>query len=111
MKCGKFSNILLAARIRKLALTCPTPCRGQSSVVLRPQSTNDVSKLLGYCNTRKYATAENDNDGDLFLMLSENCRLAVVPQGGNTGLVGQSLHSTVYSNIYIHYYRRQRPSV
>ncbi|KAG0369811.1 hypothetical protein BC939DRAFT_445903 [Gamsiella multidivaricata] len=41
--------------------------RGQSKLVLKPSSTEQVSKILNYCN--------------------EN-RLAVVPQGGNTGLVG-----------------------
>lgn len=43
--------------------------RGQSQLVLRPQNTEQVSKILSYCN-------ENN--------------LAVVPQGGNTGLVGGS---------------------
>ena len=43
--------------------------RGQSQLVLRPQNTDQVSKILSYCN-------ENN--------------LAVVPQGGNTGLVGGS---------------------
>ncbi|KAF9981798.1 hypothetical protein BGZ65_003564 [Modicella reniformis] len=42
--------------------------RGQSKLVLKPSSTEQVSKILKYCN--------------------EN-RLAVVPQGGNTGLVGK----------------------
>lgn len=41
--------------------------KGQSQLVLRPRSTEEVSKILKYCNDR---------------------RLAVVPQGGNTGLVG-----------------------
>ncbi|KAG0341009.1 hypothetical protein BG004_006183 [Podila humilis] len=41
--------------------------RGQSKLVLKPSSTEQVSKILKYCNTNK---------------------LAVVPQGGNTGLVG-----------------------
>ncbi|KAF9581449.1 D-lactate ferricytochrome c oxidoreductase [Lunasporangiospora selenospora] len=41
--------------------------RGQSKLVLKPSTTDQVSKILKYCN---------DN------------RLAVVPQGGNTGLVG-----------------------
>ncbi|XP_064382406.1 D-2-hydroxyglutarate dehydrogenase, mitochondrial-like [Halichondria panicea] len=43
--------------------------RGQSSVVLRPRTTDQISKILSHCNQR---------------------RLAVVPQGGNTGLVGGS---------------------
>ncbi|OQV13645.1 D-2-hydroxyglutarate dehydrogenase, mitochondrial [Hypsibius exemplaris] len=45
-------------------------CRGQSKVVLRPKTTQQVSDILRYCNDRK---------------------LAVCPQGGNTGLVGGSV--------------------
>ncbi|KAJ1913723.1 D-lactate ferricytochrome c oxidoreductase [Mycoemilia scoparia] len=41
--------------------------KGRSQVVLRPKSTQQVSKILKYCNDQK---------------------IAVVPQGGNTGLVG-----------------------
>lgn len=41
--------------------------RGQSKLVVKPKSTEDVSKVIKYCDER---------------------RLAVVPQGGNTGLVG-----------------------
>ncbi|AMD20103.1 HCL048Wp [Eremothecium sinecaudum] len=44
--------------------------RGQSRLVLRPRSTENVSKILSYCNEQK---------------------IAVVPQGGNTGLVGGSV--------------------
>ncbi|KEZ42526.1 putative D-lactate dehydrogenase [Scedosporium apiospermum] len=44
--------------------------RGQSRLVLRPQTTDQVSRILKYCNDKK---------------------LAVVPQGGNTGLVGGSV--------------------
>ena len=43
---------------------------GYSKCVLRPQTTQQVSDILKYCNDRK---------------------LAVVPQGGNTGLVGGSV--------------------
>jgi len=43
---------------------------GQAQVVLRPHSTEQVSEVLSYCSMR---------------------RLAVVPQGGNTGLVGGSI--------------------
>jgi FAD/FMN-containing dehydrogenase len=43
--------------------------KGQSKLVVRPKSTEEVSAVLKYCNDRK---------------------LAVVPQGGNTGLVGGS---------------------
>lgn len=52
--------------------------RGQSRLVLRPGSTEDVSKILAYCNEH---------------------RLAVVPQGGNTGLVGGSV--PVFDEIVI----------
>jgi len=43
---------------------------GKSSLLLKPRSTAEVSAILKYCNERK---------------------LAVVPQGGNTGLVGGSV--------------------
>eukprot|EP00731_Ephydatia_muelleri_P020576 Em0013g303a len=43
--------------------------RGQSTVALRPKTTDEVSRILAHC--------------------SKN-RIAVVPQGGNTGLVGGS---------------------
>lgn len=41
---------------------------GKSQVVLRPQTTQEVSSILRYCNEHN---------------------IAVVPQGGNTGLVGE----------------------
>ncbi|KAL1959915.1 hypothetical protein VTO42DRAFT_583 [Malbranchea cinnamomea] len=41
--------------------------RGHARLVLKPKSTKEVSEVLKYCNSHK---------------------LAVVPQGGNTGLVG-----------------------
>lgn len=43
---------------------------GSTRIVLRPSDTSAVSEILQYCNSR---------------------RLAVVPQGGNTGLVGGSV--------------------
>ncbi|ODV68797.1 hypothetical protein HYPBUDRAFT_104124 [Hyphopichia burtonii NRRL Y-1933] len=43
--------------------------KGQSKLVLKPKTTEQVSEILKYCNEKK---------------------LAVVPQGGNTGLVGGS---------------------
>ncbi|KAG6464802.1 hypothetical protein O3G_MSEX014742 [Manduca sexta] len=55
-------------------------CRGQSSVVLKPKSTEEVSNILKYCNER---------------------RLAVCPQGGNTGLVGGSV--PVFDEIIINF--------
>ncbi|KAJ1879816.1 D-lactate ferricytochrome c oxidoreductase, partial [Coemansia sp. S17] len=44
--------------------------RGNSQLVLRPKTTEQVSQILQYCNTHN---------------------IAVVPQGGNTGLVGGSV--------------------
>ncbi|XP_020519912.1 D-2-hydroxyglutarate dehydrogenase, mitochondrial isoform X2 [Amborella trichopoda] len=44
--------------------------KGSSQLLLKPRNTNEVSKILKYCNSRY---------------------LAVVPQGGNTGLVGGSV--------------------
>ncbi|ANB14358.1 Dld2p [Sugiyamaella lignohabitans] len=44
--------------------------RGSSELVLKPKTTEQVSQILKYCNEKK---------------------LAVVPQGGNTGLVGGSV--------------------
>lgn len=43
---------------------------GYSSCVLKPKSSDEISQILRYCN--------------------EN-RIAVCPQGGNTGLVGGSV--------------------
>ena len=42
---------------------------GQSKLVLKPKSNEEVAAILEYCNNEK---------------------LALVPQGGNTGLVGGS---------------------
>ena len=44
--------------------------KGRSTLVLRPKTTAEVSAILRYCNEKS---------------------LAVVPQGGNTGLVGGSI--------------------
>lgn len=44
--------------------------RGQATLVLRPSTTEQVSQILAYCNKEK---------------------LAIVPQGGNSGLVGGSV--------------------
>ncbi|KAF4979629.1 hypothetical protein FZEAL_4186 [Fusarium zealandicum] len=52
--------------------------KGQSKLVLRPTTTDEVSGILKYCNEQ---------------------RLAVVPQGGNTGLVGGSI--PVFDEIVI----------
>ncbi|KAL2810964.1 kinase-like protein [Aspergillus granulosus] len=52
--------------------------RGHTKLVLKPQSKEEVSEILKYCNGKK---------------------LAVVPQGGNTGLVGGSV--PVFDEIVI----------
>lgn len=52
--------------------------RGHTKLVLRPKSVEEVSKVLKYCNENK---------------------LAVVPQGGNSGLVGGSV--PVFDEIVI----------
>ena len=52
--------------------------RGHAKLVVKPGSTDEVSKILKYCNEKK---------------------LAVVPQGGNTGLVGGSV--PVFDEIVI----------
>lgn len=51
-----------------------------ASLVLRPQTTLQVSAILSHCNQR---------------------RLAVVPQGGNTGLVGGSVPTAAYREIVL----------
>lgn len=56
--------------------------KGHTKLVLKPGSTEEVSKILKYCN---------DN------------MLAVVPQGGNSGLVGGSV--PVYDEIVINLQR------
>jgi D-lactate dehydrogenase (cytochrome) len=51
---------------------------GHSKIVLRPKTTEQVSQIMKHCHKRK---------------------LAVVPQGGNTGLVGGSV--PVFDEIVI----------
>ncbi|XP_068630279.1 D-2-hydroxyglutarate dehydrogenase, mitochondrial [Battus philenor] len=55
-------------------------CRGQSKLVLKPKTTQEVSLILEYCNEK---------------------RLAVCPQGGNTGLVGGSV--PVFDEIVVNF--------
>ena len=52
--------------------------KGSSQLALKPKTTEQVSKILAYCNERK---------------------LAVVPQGGNTGLVGGSI--PIYDEVVL----------
>ncbi|KAJ0179980.1 hypothetical protein K1T71_004571 [Dendrolimus kikuchii] len=55
-------------------------CRGQSKVVLKPKCTEEVSNILKYSNEK---------------------RLAICPQGGNTGLVGGSV--PVFDEIVLNF--------
>ncbi|WEW56231.1 D-lactate ferricytochrome c oxidoreductase [Emydomyces testavorans] len=59
--------------------------RGHTRLVLKPQSTKEVSQILRYCNANK---------------------LAVVPQGGNTGLVGGGV--PVFDEIVVNMSRMNR---
>jgi len=59
---------------------------GNAPVVLRPDTTEQVSKLLAHCNSRS---------------------IAVVPQGGNTGLVGGSI--PVFDEVVLSLSRMNRP--
>ncbi|GKU99235.1 hypothetical protein SLEP1_g12108 [Rubroshorea leprosula] len=54
--------------------------KGSSKLLLQPRSTEEVSQILKYCNSR---------------------RLAAVPQGGNTGLVGGSV--PVFDEVIINF--------
>ena len=51
---------------------------GSSKLMLKPSTTEETAEILKYCNQRK---------------------LAVVPQGGNTGLVGSNI--PVFDEIII----------
>jgi FAD/FMN-containing dehydrogenase len=59
--------------------------RGHTKLVLKPQTTKEVSQVLQYCNANK---------------------LAVVPQGGNTGLVGGGV--PVFDEIVINLSRMNK---
>lgn len=59
--------------------------RGHTKLVLKPESTEQVSKILEYCNKNM---------------------LAVVPQGGNTGLVGGSV--PVFDEIVVNLTRMNK---
>lgn len=86
--------------------------RGQSTLLLRPKSVDQLSAILSYCHTKRQALAcivISFSRLALFcsLVFMLSCfrafvlsrffpiallyRLAVVPQGGNTGLVGGSV--------------------
>ena len=76
--------------------------RGQSALLLRPRTTHEVSRILTHCNNRRYFTIYTLSKcccdvhllcvtlSDLLKVYAYYLyRLAVVPQGGNTGLVGE----------------------
>ena len=52
--------------------------RGHSKIVLKPRTTGEVSRIMKYCNER---------------------RIAITPQGGNTGMVGGSV--PVYDEVIV----------
>jgi len=64
------SNDNSSASLEKYNVDWTGQYRGFASIVVRPQSTEEVSRILRYCNER---------------------RIGIVPQGGNTGLVGGSI--------------------
>jgi len=59
--------------------------KGQSKLMLKPKTTEEVSAVLKHCNDR---------------------RLAIVPQGGNTGLVGGS--QPVFDEIIVNFSRMNK---
>lgn len=59
--------------------------RGSSNLVLRPQTTSEVSSILQYCN--------------------ENC-IGITPQGGNTGLCGAATPITTEIILSLEYMNR-----
>jgi len=60
---------------------------GRTPVLLRPSSTAEVARIVAFCNQR---------------------RLAVVPQGGNTGLVGAGVPSQAGDEILVEMGRMDR---
>lgn len=64
------SSISSSSSLDKYNIDWTGQYKGHSTVVVRPESTEEVSRILSYCHER---------------------RLGVVPQGGNTGLVGGSI--------------------
>lgn len=66
--------------------------KGTSQCVVKPRTTEEVSKILKWCNERN---------------------IAVVPQGGNTGLVGKSYETKRCAHCWPHIYnftsRRRSP--
>lgn len=54
---------------------------GKSQIVIKPKTTKEVSEILKYCN---------------------EVGLAVVPQGGNTGLVGECRKDGIMNGGWIH---------
>ncbi|XP_059618866.1 D-2-hydroxyglutarate dehydrogenase, mitochondrial [Phlebotomus argentipes] len=67
---GKNRILIDATEVESYNIDFLKSVRGYSRVVLKPKTTQEVSEILKYCNKRK---------------------IAVCPQGGNTGLVGGSV--------------------
>ncbi|KAL9245896.1 hypothetical protein vseg_019495 [Gypsophila vaccaria] len=67
---GENNVILDADRLQPANTDWMHKYKGSSKIMLLPRNTEEVSHIMRYCNSR---------------------RLAVVPQGGNTGLVGGSV--------------------
>lgn len=65
-----FHNFMMRVRLTWYTGLNTSPFSGASQIVLKPKTTEEVSAILKYCNAEK---------------------LAVCPQGGNTGLVGGSV--------------------
>src|SRR5205814_994947 len=70
--------------------------RGQSTLVLKPKSAHQVAHILKYCNENMYVAHDSFFAACRFckswpIVYILNFRIAVCPQGGNTGLVGGSV--------------------
>ncbi|VEU45049.1 unnamed protein product [Pseudo-nitzschia multistriata] len=70
LDCTKESGDANAESLEKYNVDWTGHYRGFSSIVVRPNSTDEVSRILKYCNEHL---------------------VGIVPQGGNTGLVGGSI--------------------
>jgi len=72
------SNVLQNEQVSTYNTDWMSKYKGAAQVALRPKTTEEVSRILHYCNNRN---------------------LAITPQGGNTGLVGGSV--PVFDEIVI----------
>jgi len=82
---GKLGVITDEAQLQQYNMDWTKKYKGNSKLVVRPKTTEEVSAILRYCNERK---------------------LAVVPQGGNTGLVGGS--QPVFDEIVVSFARMNK---